>query len=314
MKNVFIFTMAASLGSLAHAQVIPSSTTSSESLYNAYGSSTEPEAKTAKETDYRPSSGQFSIGFDAVPVIDLALNTVNIMNDTGQQGTGLNSFVNGYDQTLYGKYYWTKDMAIRARVAFNIQSDATSINSDNPIDVSSGAESVGEVTTSTSSTTTNILLGGGVEWRHGGNQIQAFYGAEGLIGFGGQSTSTSYGWDYGQAAADAGAIQNGSRRSTGTTQGSSFSIGARGFAGVEFFLIEDVSLSAEFGWAIAYTSRGRAGETFEVWNVDGEGNGSVEEENEDINAGSSSFRMGVDNGIDARLSGPTGAIVLSVHI
>lgn len=312
MKLLSTLGIVLSLSTTAWAQVIPGS--SSESLYDAYGTTNESDTKTVKETDYRPSSGQFSIGFDAVPVIDLALNTVNIMNDTGQQGTGLNSFVNGYDQTLYGKYYWTKDMAIRARVAFNVQSDSASINSDNPIDVNNGAESIGEVTTSTSSTTTNILLGGGVEWRHGGNQVQAFYGAEGLIGFGGQSTSTSYGWDFGQAAADAGVIQDGSRRSLGTTQGSSFSIGARGFAGVEFFLMEDVSLSAEFGWAIAYTSRGRQGETFEVWNVDADGNGSVGEEDEDISAGGSSFRMGVDNGIDAQLSGPTGAIVLSLHI
>ena len=301
-----------SLSTTAWGQVIPGS--SSESLYNAYGSADESETKTSKEIDYRPRAGQFSIGFDAVPVIDLALNTVNIMNDTGQQGAGLNSFVNGYDQTLYGKYYWTRDMAIRARVAFNVQSDSVSVNSDNPIDVQSGAETIGEVTTSTSNSTTNILLGGGVEWRHGGNQVQAFYGAEGLIGFGGQSTSTSYGWDFGQAAADAGVIQDGSRRSVGTTQGSSFSLGARGFAGVEFFLMEDVSLSAEFGWAIAYTGRGRQGETFEVWNVDADGNGSVTEEDEDISAGGSSFRMGVDNGIDAQLSGPTGAIVLSLHI
>ena len=297
------------IGQAAFAQVVPDS----QSLYDAY-QSPEAEIDISDTVDYRPRKGQFAMGFDAIPILDFGLNAVNIMNDTGQKATGLNSFVSGYDQTLYGKYYWSNTMAIRVRLAFNLASVSDSFNSDNPIDILNGADNVGEVTTTTTATSSNFLFGGGVEWRHGEGRFQAFYGAEGLIGFGGNSTSITYGWNYGQQAADLGAIQSGTRRSLGTTDGFEFSIGARGFAGLEFFMLKDISLSAEFGWAMAYTSKGRQGETFEVWQLNDEGVGSVIEEEEDISAGGSTFRMGVDNGVDARLSGPTGAIVLTFHI
>lgn len=51
-----------------------------------------------------PQAGDIALGFNAIPLLDYALNFANIMNNTGQtaQHPG---YVSGFNQIIVGKYF-----------------------------------------------------------------------------------------------------------------------------------------------------------------------------------------------------------------
>jgi len=275
-------------------------------------SNNEPKMKS-----YIMKAGDIGIGFDASPVLDLALNAIKIQTDTGARASDLHNWTNGFTNTIVGKYYLNSNMAIRSKLAFNIRSNSSVSYYDNPIDLADtevSADDVEEISDNSTSSTTGILLSGGVEWRRGQKRLQGFYGAEGILGYGGTTSNTEYGWNYTSKAQELNVIADGTERVTATTSGAFVSIGLRGFAGVEWFATPQISISAEYGYVMGYTSQGRGGDTLEVWNIDDDGNGSSSTDTNAAGGSGSSIGMGVDNGMDVNLGGGTGALMLTFHI
>ena len=106
--------------------------------------------------------------------------------------------------------------------------------------------------------------------------------------------------------------QNPNSRTLKQTMGTGFGFGVRAFAGVEYFFAPKMSIGGEFGWSIAYVSRGKSKTTTEAWN--GTSNSVKEVETE--TGGGGVFRIDTDNSPNGYgttspiLAGPTGAINL----
>lgn len=260
-----------------------------------------------------PATGEFALGFNATPVLNFALNSINIMNDTGDKADGMATYPAGSEQLLTGKYFLASNQAIRVRVGLNYLSSSNSTNYDSPIDVADpDVTTPSEITDTVTESLSSIMIGGGMEFRRGKGRLVGFYGAEGLLGITGSSNKTTYGWAYTQKASDLGIITDGSSRVRESNTGTQITIGGRGFAGVEYFIASKISLSAEFGWSLSFQSNGASVTKSESWEV---GDDGTETRNDETNetAGSSSFQLGHDDGVNQAFSGGTGAISLNFH-
>lgn len=238
--------------------------------------------KNKKGWEILPQAGDYAISFDATPILDFALNAVNVGVDNASyaQHPG---YVTGFNQVLVGKYFTSATTAYRAKVGINYMS------MKNDVLLGTTPSGSDEYIRTDITKTTNIQLGGGMEWRRGHNRLQGFYGAEALIMLGSPTSTTEseYNLDI-ETAVDSLLETTGNPRSLGVTSSSSFGFQVRGFAGVEYFVLPKISVGAEFGWGIGYNS-GSATITQEVWT------GSEAETIEVTAAKTSNLNIGIDN-------------------
>jgi len=262
-----------------------------------------------------PEAGDYAIGFNAIPLIDFALNTVNIMNNTGQTGQHL-GYVTGFNQVLVGKYFMEDNLAIRGKLAINTNTVTNKLFFDNPHDVFTNLGDPtkwNEISDVNKVGNTAIILGGGLEFRRGHNRLQGFYGGELLLGFGSVNITNDYGVEINQEAITNGYTNgNGSAlsgRVLANKSGMDISLGLRGFAGVEYFFAPKMSIAGEFGWGLGLQTNPRGKVEVENWNVT---DSKVEViENDGPNSGSV-FGFAVDNGIGQNLA-PSGAVSIFFH-
>jgi hypothetical protein len=213
-----------------------------------------PEAPSAWGTKTTHRQGMWALGFNAVPVLNFGLNVVNVFANTGQDATGMLTSPTGLNQTLFARYYLRDDLALRASVQL-IASDATTVTYyEDPRDVVDPEVEAGdrtEVQDTTTTSSSNVVLGGGIEKRHSFGRFEGFYGAEAFLGFGGSKTSTDYGWKFSDRGNNAAEQLAG--RTLINDGGTSIGLGARGFAGIEYFVLPELSISAEYGLGGSYS-------------------------------------------------------------
>jgi hypothetical protein len=196
-------------------------------------------------TPILPEAGDWSIGFDAVPVLRYF---GNLFNNTA--GNTVNA---SYQEsnTIIGKYMKDENTAYRGKLRIGFGS-AT--------DDFSPADSVADPLT-TETSYSNITLGAGLQKFRGKGRLRGFYGAEAMIGFGGGTTETH---EYANPITGTTITQI---RTTEEKSGSSFNFGIRGFIGAEYFFAPKLSVGAEYGWGPAFTSTGAAETTVEYWDA-----------------------------------------------
>lgn len=258
-----------------------------------------------------PEKGDFALGFNGVPVLNFALNAANIMTNTGHtaQHPG---YVSGMNQILVGKYFLEDNIAIRGRFGINTISTLTKAFGNNPM-TPSAIDPENILLQKTRVSNNSYFLGAGLEWRRGHNRLQGFYGGEVLIGLGNTTTKNSYEIEYNQEAQDSGVIGLGSNRVLSNKSGTSLTFGVRGFAGVEYFVLPKISIGAEFGWGLGFTTTPRGSIEVETWNVaPGATDPSASVIESKGNNSSNSFGFGVDNGISSIL-GASGALNIVFH-
>lgn len=260
-----------------------------------------------------PQAGEYALGFNAVPVLNFALNSINIMNDTGDKANGMATYPAGSEQMLTGKYFLSSNQAIRVRIGLNHFTNSNSSIYDNPLDLADpDITEAGEITDTTTESLSSIMLGGGMEYRRGKGRLVGFYGGEALLGISNSSVKTSYGWAYTQYAEGLGVIQDGSSRTKESSTGTQITLGGRAFTGVEYFIASKISLSAEFGWSIAFQRTSASMVKNEIWTVEEDGLGVSSDDTTKI-SGSSSFQVAHDDGVNQAFTGGTGAISLNFH-
>jgi hypothetical protein len=131
----------------------------------------------------------------------------------------------------------------------------------------------------TKTTALNINLAGGMEFRKGKGRVQGYCGPEAWIGFSKSKTTFEFGnpTDSDMTAfsnailvytADPNAINFQGKRITEMKTGSTFSIGVRGFVGVEIFVMPKMSIGGEFGWGIGISHTGEGETTTEYFQED----------------------------------------------
>lgn len=242
-----------------------------------------------------PQAGDYCLSVDAIPMLNMAMNAINIMNDSGNNGAHPN-YVTGFEQTIVGKRFESATAATRYKIGIMHRSE--SMSTFTPTFDDQGNET-GETEDVAKTRETSILLGYGKEMRRGHNRLQGFYGYEGLLSLGMGGTSNTYGAD----------LADGASRPLSSSNGMSFGIGARGFLGAEYFFAPKMSIGAEFGWGFGLSRTGRGSSEVET-NV----GGTIETTETDGAESGGYWGFEVDNGTGSTvLGGGTAALTLNLH-
>ena len=229
-----------------------------------------------KGTPILPEARDWSISFDAVPFLDYAFDKTRIFSNTvPSSAAGALDYQTPI--TLVGKYMKDENTAyrVKARIGFNSLTEKEFV-------AKTGTTTGETVENSTTTSDFNLTLGAGLQYYRGKGRLRGFYGAEGLIGM---SKDPSKTFEYGNPIASA----NPGPRDLSDNKGFTFGIGARGFVGAEYFFAPKMSVGAEFGWGIGFSTTGEVTAESERWN----GTSVVKTTNK--TAGKSSFNMDVDN-------------------
>ena len=210
-----------------------------------------------------PKAGDFALGIDAYPFLQY------LGNFFSRSGNSAPDF-QGFNETIYGKYFLADDRAIRAKLKLDFQNtiengvvrnDEEVIN--NPLNANATVIDVSKYCG------TDVVLSVGYELRRGKGRVQGFYGGEVVLGYGGgkqnyeyanpmtavNQTPTSY-WGY-----------SGSSRMTERKYGKTFSAGLGGFVGVEYFFAPQISIGGELALSFNLNLRGQTETTQESWNT-----------------------------------------------
>ena len=242
-----------------------------------------------------PQAGDYSLSMDAIPLLNMAMNAVNVMSDSGNNGAHPN-YVSGFDQTIVGKRYDSATEVTRVKLGIAHRSESASTFTAT---LDSAGTQIGETEDVAKMSATNVLLGYGKEMRRGHNRLQGFYGYEGLLSIGLGGSSNTYGTD----------LANGQTRDLSSSDGMSFGIGARGFVGTEYFFAPKMSIGAEFGWGIGITRQGRGSAESETNN-----GGDITTTETDGSSSGGAWGFEVDNGSGTEvLGGGSAALTLNLH-
>jgi hypothetical protein len=245
-----------------------------------------------------PQAGEYAIGFSATPILNYVGrlfttdNNINEKDGSGSVQSPNMPFVGpwGGNNINPGNAIWVKKMidaksAYRVRFQFDFSNTTTKnlVAQNNTTPDPFNPVFVEDVTKFKSA---QILLGAGIEKRRGASRVQGVYGVEGLIGFRNTSTSIEYGnpLDVNFNAA--------SGRTLKSDPGKFWLVGARGFAGVEYFILPKFSLGGEFGYTLGISGASNGETVTEVW--DGTSSSVVE-----VTTETNPVVKGVGLGLDA---------------
>lgn len=287
------------------------------SLFLATATFAQDGLTSKKGEAYLPEAGDWALGFDAAPFIGYFGNFAN-----GASGNSMNAaWQDGQRWSIVGKMFKDETTAYRGRVRIGFGSTNQDMIGFYDADADPTTNQV-EYTNSEKTSNFNIVLGGGLEKRRGNTRIQGYYGGELLISLGSSSES----WDYGRAYSDDWAVNevmptSGSvlgsavaQRVTERKAGSTFAFGLRGFVGVEWFIAPKVSLGAEYGWGLGFSSTGEGEETVEYWGMAENSAATANSlQSETLKTGgSSAFQLDTDNNGNS-IFGGSGQINLIFH-
>ena len=255
-------------------------------------------------TPILPESGDWSIGFDAAPLLNYF---GNLFDQTGNNSANA---MYQQNQTIVGKMMKDENTALRVKVRLGIGSykEENLVTQDG-----STSTPPATVVDSWKTSNTNVTLGAGLQKYRGKGRLKGFYGAEAGIMFGGGKHTYEYGnafsttypmpttsdWDSYDPTSGTYAFGPATSRLTEEKNGSSFGISIRGFIGAEYFFAPKLSFGAEYGWGLGLTSWGEGEATTEYWNGTGVATATGK------TGKSSDFGLDVDNA--------GGAIVLSAY-
>ena len=237
-----------------------------------------------KGVEILPRMGDWSIGIDATPIIDLVGNAMKI--NSGSTFNNPANFNMPDDFSIYGKYFTADNRAIRARVGLGLNKKIQT-----SLEMKDG-QSDPNVTVEDKYTmnNTNIQIVVGQEFRKGSTRLQGFYGYQGGINIGGNSSVYTYGNDYSTSNANPNNKNWGSNIDVGTgtstlsaKSAKTFGLLFGGFAGVEYFIMPKFSIGGELSSGLSLSTTGKGKTTTQRWDAP---NSKVEETERETGGGS----------------------------
>lgn len=218
-------------------------------------------AQETEKKQYLPEEGDWSIGFDAKPILNFVGNALNGSTDNSLDAFGGEPTLtdNGPTVSIMGKYMLTDNFAVKANLgllfdndkeAYYIQDDAATI-----LDPLSNSKVADYKSTKKS----GVSLMAGVEYRVGKKRIQGVFGGGVLVGVKSNVVKYSYGNkmtainQHPTTAGNFSDVWAGDYRTLKQfSQTPNFYAGLVGTAGVEFFVAPKVALGAEVSVVAAY--------------------------------------------------------------
>lgn len=221
-----------------------------------------------------PETGDFALGFNAVPIFTFIGNAFN--GNLNNNSMGQNKFASIFGQnTIFGKYFLSSKNAIR--VDFRLGIHSGTFKSDVFNDLANSPDSF--VVDKAKLLNQNYTIGAGYEWRLGKGRLQGVVGGSLFYSF---ASATKGTYEYGNAFSDGNAAPTSTiwnnfgnilgsgahgERVSKMRGGNTWGVGARLFAGVEYFVAPKISIGAEFGWSLGYSQTGTSKTTVESWNA-----------------------------------------------
>jgi hypothetical protein len=233
-----------------------------------------------------PEAGDWALGADATPILGYIGNMFN-----GNTANSINNGFTGTNAAIFGKMFKDENTAYRA--SFRVSSVSNKVFS---LTDTSSTSTPSYLTDETKTSGLSFYLSAGMEKRRGHGRLQGYYGAELGLGFGGTPTVVN---TWGEALS---ATNSGDRLLKNKT-GATFSVGIRGFVGVEYFVLSKLSLGAEFGWGLKLSTTSEGAEDRETWN----GTTAAVENYTKTTGKSSAFGLGTDSGV------PAGSLRIMYH-
>ncbi len=197
-----------------------------------------------------PEEGDWSISTEANEFLKFAADLIHIGGESAATPPTMKG--NNEDNVTYsitGKRFTSATQAERFSLRVfgqnDMMSEYVSPNSGDGDDVKDVMRSRNNM----------IAVGYGKEFRKGSSssRLQGFYGYEYLAAIGVSGTSYKYGNDLEAnfVSNDFGKnIKSADERVTSTSEGFDIAVGARGFIGVEYFVVPKISVGGEYGWGI----------------------------------------------------------------
>ncbi len=253
-----------------------------------------------------PEAKDWALSVDASPFLTY---TGKLLSTTGADAPAVNSLAN-YPLTIGGKYFTSAKRAYRARVRIGIASQTVN---NSVVDNQNTTLDTVYIKDSRKSSSTNVTLAFGKEFRKGKTRLQGFYGGEGIIGISTGKSIYTYGNTFsnlnvsptstdfvtptslGYASAPA------NSRIQSESNGTGIKVAARGFVGAEYFIFPKMSIGVEFGFSLMYFNQNDGKLSSESWDAAA---GSVK--NKTL-AKSGSKGFGIDN------DNSGGSIMLNFH-
>ena len=225
------------------------------------------EATDKKAVNYLPEANDWALSIDATPFLKYA---GNFLSSAGNNAPTFNSISS---QNIVGRYFKDDKTAYRGilRIGFD---NTTTDNSVNQYTTTAPVYPAvpSKVTDKMAVNNFNVALGAGIEKRRGSKRLQGYYGADAMIGLSSNSTNYTYGnaltttnnivnnstytSNFGSNYTTANGYPGVEARVTHMSSGMAFSIGVRGFVGVEYYIVPKISLGGELGWGLGFTANG----------------------------------------------------------
>jgi hypothetical protein len=206
-----------------------------------------------------PEKGEIGLGFSAIPVFSFVGNMFN--GNTNNNSMANNKFTSMFnDNAIFGKYMLDNKSAIRAHFRINVDNSRLT-----NFEINDSQNSPDSMTTDVMKQKSRLfVIGGGYEKRRGNGRVQGIYGGEAVFMYGKSTSSYEYGNQFGilnQAPTSTTDFINSQSSSQGmrnssASSGNTFGFGLRPFVGVEYFVAPKISLGAEFGWSLMFSSTG----------------------------------------------------------
>lgn len=258
-------------------------------------------AQETEQKQYLPEAGDWSIGFDAKPILGFVGNLFNGTMDNGVGSlSGEATLRNNVSTSIMGKYMLTDNVAIRANVGFKLYNDknAAYVSDDEAVFFDPLSEQ--KVADYKNSRTIRASILAGVEYRVGKKKVQGVFSGGAVFGV----YNTTHTYSYGNAMTDINTcpttnnfyndrIENPSNRVIKEyTSRPEYQFGLVGTAGVEWFIAPKISLGAEVSLIAAYTYNQQSYTISEQYNA---AKAAIEQRTDLSEPGYGAFSLGTGN-------------------
>lgn len=265
------------------------------------------------EKYYLPKAGDVTIGVNAVPFLNYLGNCFGKTENNGIEtdkigGVPAVPSLNNPTMSIFGKYFLTDQTAIRLNVGIGVNSSTQSQYIQDDAAIAENPLSVDLVEDTYKYRNSGISISAGYEWRRGGKRLQGYWGGQVIFtysnskhfyGYGNaitelNQTPTQYNsnnWNY---------INNqpilnnigGNSRLLMQSDGGSWTYGAGGFIGVDYYVAPKISVGCEMSLNLLWTTGGKQYQKSERYNPDFN---RVEENTRWTGKNNSGFHFGTEN-------------------
>lgn len=244
-----------------------------------------------------PKAGDFAIGIEATPLLQYLGGFMG--------GNSNTATFDGFDQTIYMKYFLQDNAAIRAKLRLNLTQTKSKETINNDYTTSSDPTNVAATTIDTKTNSNkDIELRVGYELRRGKGRVQGFYGAD--VNFFYNKAKDKY--KYGNPITESNQtpttnnVWNPTVLSQGyrileNNGGAVLGAGIGAFTGIEYFFAPQISVGAELGLGLNYFIKGQDEFTTEGFL----GNEIKKYEYRDRNANDAAFETGLKTKINGNI-------------